>query len=89
MPRGNGQGPQGAGPMTGRAEGFCAGNGQPGFMRRPGGRGRGLGLGHRRGYGFCRTSCAVQPAHVLERQAQVLQAQLDALNARIARKGRP
>ncbi|MBN1835246.1 MAG: DUF5320 family protein [Spirochaetales bacterium] len=32
MPRGDGTGPAGMGPMTGRAAGFCAGYGVPGFM---------------------------------------------------------
>jgi len=31
MPRGNGTGPMGAGPMTGRAAGYCAGFATPGF----------------------------------------------------------
>jgi len=31
MPRGDKRGPEGAGPMTGRALGYCAGNDQPGF----------------------------------------------------------
>jgi len=32
MPRGDGTGPAGMGPMTGRAAGFCAGFGVPGYM---------------------------------------------------------
>ncbi|MBN1974722.1 MAG: DUF5320 domain-containing protein [Sedimentisphaerales bacterium] len=32
MPRGNGTGPAGLGPMTGRAAGFCAGYSVPGYM---------------------------------------------------------
>ncbi|HEY63579.1 MAG TPA: DUF5320 domain-containing protein [Caldilineae bacterium] len=32
MPRGDGTGPMGLGPMTGRGAGFCAGFGVPGFM---------------------------------------------------------
>ena len=32
MPRGNGTGPVGLGPMTGRAAGFCAGYSVPGYM---------------------------------------------------------
>ena len=32
MPRGDGTGPAGLGPMTGRAAGFCAGYPVPGFM---------------------------------------------------------
>ncbi len=31
MPRGDGTGSMGLGPMTGRAAGFCAGFGMPGF----------------------------------------------------------
>ncbi len=49
MPRGNGMGPMGMGPKTGRAAGFCAGNGQPGFANS--GAGRGCGLGRGRGMG--------------------------------------
>jgi len=45
MPGGNGMGPAGMGSMTGRAAGFCAGNGQPGFANAGGGRGCGLGRG--------------------------------------------
>jgi len=32
MPRGDGTGPMGLGPMTGRGAGYCAGSGVPGFM---------------------------------------------------------
>ena len=49
MPRGNGKGPMGMGPMTGRAAGFCAGNGQPGVTHT--GAGRGCGFGGGRGQG--------------------------------------
>ena len=38
MPRGDGTGPAGMGPMTGRAAGYCAGYGVPGFMNPYGGR---------------------------------------------------
>ncbi len=50
MPRGNGTGPNGMGPMTGRAAGFCAGFNQPGFMNQM--PGRGFGMGFARGGGF-------------------------------------
>lgn len=53
MPRGDGTGPRGFGPMTGRAAGFCTGFGVPGHVN-PGaeggyyaGRGRGGGRGFR------------------------------------------
>lgn len=32
MPKGNGRGPMGSGPMTGRRAGFCGGYGMPGYM---------------------------------------------------------
>lgn len=44
MPFGNGTGPQGAGPMTGRGLGYCAGFATPGFAT-GGGFGRGFGGG--------------------------------------------
>ena len=46
MPGGDGTGPTGMGPMTGRAAGYCAGLPNPGFISAPGGRGfRGRGFG--------------------------------------------
>ena len=55
MPWGDGTGPMGYGPMTGRGAGYCAGYGAPGSMnpaggRRFGGRGRGL-MGRGGGFG--------------------------------------
>ncbi len=55
MPGGNGTGPAGMGPMTGRAAGYCAGYPTPGFMNPVGGRGywgrgRGAGRGWRNWY---------------------------------------
>lgn len=53
MPRGDGTGPAGMGPMTGRAAGYCAGYNTAGFMNPYGGRGfagRGAGMGRGRGY---------------------------------------
>ena len=54
MPRGDGTGPMGMGPMTGRAMGYCAGYSAPGYMNQAGfgfyGRGFGFagrGRGHR------------------------------------------
>jgi hypothetical protein len=51
MPRGDRTGPWGAGPMTGRAAGYCAGYSVPGFMNPIGGYGRGGGRGRGRGFG--------------------------------------
>lgn len=58
MPGGDGTGPMGMGPMTGRAAGYCAGYAMPGYMNPVGrgrgfwGRGRGGGWGLGRGFGF-------------------------------------
>ncbi len=54
MPRGDGTGPMGMGPMTGRAAGFCAGYAVPGYMNPVQGRGRGMawGRGYGRGFGM-------------------------------------
>ena len=58
MPGGDGTGPGGMGPMTGRAAGYCAGYSVPGYTNPILGRGgfgfgRGLGRG-RSGFGFGR-----------------------------------
>ena len=56
MPRGDGTGPMGAGPMTGRAAGYCAGFAAPGYVNpmAGGGYGRGFGRGFGRGRGWGR-----------------------------------
>jgi hypothetical protein len=51
MPRGDRTGPWGAGPMTGRAAGYCAGYAVPGFINPTVGYGRGRGGGRGRGWG--------------------------------------
>lgn len=52
MPAGDGTGPAGMGPMTGRAAGYCAGYPVPGYANPiPV---RGLGFGRGRGFGFGR-----------------------------------
>ena len=51
MPGGDGTGPGGMGPMTGRAAGFCAGYSVPGYANPVGGRGMGMGWGRGRGFG--------------------------------------
>lgn len=52
MPRGDGTGPMGFGPMTGRAAGYCAGYGMPGFMNPIPGFGAGARFGRGHGGGF-------------------------------------
>ena len=87
MPRGDGTGPNGQGPMTGRGMGFCAGYNMPGFMnsgfgRGMGGRGRGFGAG--RGFRFRAMlpfqPAVMQPAVITEaEEKQFLQDELEAL----------
>lgn len=48
MPRGDGTGPMGMGPMTGRGAGYCAGYATPGFMNPYGARPAGMAAA----YGF-------------------------------------
>ena len=53
MPFGDGTGPRGMGPRTGRGAGYCAGFGQPGFTNPIPLRGNfGFGFGWRRPYGY-------------------------------------
>ncbi len=51
MPRGDRTGPLGQGSRTGRAAGFCAGYGAPGFVNPAPGFGYGFGRGRGAGYG--------------------------------------
>ena len=50
MPGGDGTGPMGRGPMTGRGLGLCAGYSSPGYTANSG-YGRGFGRGWGRGFG--------------------------------------
>ena len=53
MPYGDGTGPGGMGPMTGRSAGYCAGYTVPGFQNSMPGRGAfGRGIGRRGGRGW-------------------------------------
>jgi hypothetical protein len=52
MPGGDGTGPAGMGPMTGRAAGYCSGYPAPGFAHPGFGCGFGFGFGRGLGYGF-------------------------------------
>ena len=51
MPAGDGTGPMGMGPMTGRGAGYCAGYGVPGYASPVRGRGFGMGWGRGGGWG--------------------------------------
>jgi len=62
MPQGDGTGPNGAGPMTGRAMGYCAGYNSPGFTKGIPAGGRGFCRGFGRGRGFAWRARAFQQA---------------------------
>ena len=100
MPRGDGTGPMGAGPMTGRGAGYCNGNAAPGYAEPVGfgggfGRGRGFGgMYCRRGmpgwgrYGYGMDAApyarAFDEKAFLENRASVLEAQLSQIKERLA-----
>lgn len=103
MPRGDGTGPMGMGPRTGRAAGYCAGYAMPGFANPIGGRGLGMAWGRgggggramawRRGFGLAGQSPAVAPTrdqevNLLRNQADLLRQQLDQIANRLEELGR-
>lgn len=91
MPQGNGTGPVGAGPMTGRGAGYCAGNNAAGWQssgagRRPRGFRRN---GNLRGFFRNHAPQAVPAADpmVLQKQIDALQVQLASLEQQLAEMG--
>jgi len=97
MPRGDGTGPGGMGPMTGRAAGFCAGFAVPGYMNPAPGRGfgRGGGRGGGRGWrhmyyatgapGWMRAGWAAPAALPASDEREMLEQQLRVLQSQIER----
>jgi hypothetical protein len=98
MPGGDGTGPAGFGPMTGRAAGFCAGYGTAGYANPMVGRGFGMGRGlGRRGGGrrwnfnypvWQQAPVYAQPnpqqeLTALKQQAEYMQESLKEINQRI------
>ncbi len=94
MPGFDGTGPQGAGPMTGGARGYCNADGAIGSanMPRGGGYGRGYGRGFRRGYGAggypppaapYSAQTGAQPS-VAQAEANFLKETLNAINERLS-----
>ena len=88
MPRGDGTGPMGFGPMTGRAAGYCAGYPVPGFMNPDFGRGFGRGyrtwnrIGWPSGYGYSPYPAASVPNYGTAYVPQMTSEQeIEALNA--------
>lgn len=100
MPRGNGTGPIGMGPGTGRGAGFCAGSAAPGYVNPVG---FGCGFGGRHGFrrmfyatglpGYVRfgypaytgvNEAAADEKEVLSRQAEFLESQLQQVKKRLS-----
>jgi hypothetical protein len=79
MPRQNGSGPSGAGPMTGRGAGPCGG--AFAYGRRAGGR----GFGWRRFWGYYPAPSVSQKEEeaILAEEAQILEEELNAIKARL------
>lgn len=100
MPRGNGTGPAGFGPMTGRKAGICAGFSTPGFTKprgmrasRRGFRGRGqrhcfyeTGLPYwaRQNYYLGNTDDTLNKEEILTEEADYLKIQLDKVKERLS-----
>ncbi len=87
MPQGDGTGPAGQGPMTGRALGYCAGYNSPGFTKGIPAGGRGFGRGFGRGRGFAWRARTIpiqniQPAELTkEQEKKILEAELAELES--------
>lgn len=101
MPRGDGTGPMGMGPKTGRGAGFCAGYSIPGTANPLSGTGCGMGGGRRRRNRFYATGLtrwqreagipapvAISPKNELEalkKQAEFFDRNLKELHGKIAK----
>lgn len=93
MPGGDGTGPMGMGPQTGRAEGFCSGNNTAGFASAGrgsfvGGRGRGMRRGNGMGGGRMRSGmrtpfAQMEELSTLKQQETALGGTLEEIKRRI------
>ncbi|MBJ2355387.1 DUF5320 domain-containing protein [Sphaerochaeta sp. S2] len=77
MPRRNGTGPMGNGPMTGRGMGYCRGGAGVGY-----GYGMGRGAGFGRGLGWGMYATPVAPISLAERK-RILEDELKQLEAQM------
>lgn len=94
MPGGDRTGPMGAGPMSGRGAGFCAGNGTPGYSNRGFGRGMGrgqMGMGGRFRNGWQGMPVTqpnpAQERQMLEQEASYLKQHMEQIQARLDQLG--
>ncbi|HED23649.1 MAG TPA: hypothetical protein ENN91_00820 [Firmicutes bacterium] len=86
MPGGDGTGPMGYGPRSGRAAGYCAGYGMPGFAN-PWPRRRFRGRGYGYGYGYAAPApdagAYAGEKEYLKEQAEYLKEEISMLEARL------
>jgi hypothetical protein len=100
MPRGDGTGPMGMDPMSGRGAGYCRGFGISGSANAS--MGRGFGRGGGRGGWFCGLGnrwrnwfrgagapAAVNEKDGLKQQAELLQTELDSIRKRLNELSKP
>ncbi len=80
MPRRNGTGPMGYGPMTGRGMGYCGSGAGAGYGY---GMGRGFGLG--RSFGYGNAFAAPASSTLLAERKRILEEELRALDAQLAK----
>ncbi len=99
MPRGDKTGPNGNGPKTGRALGYCVGNNHAGFEtenaiygrdfgrgnNRGNGFGRGMGFGYKQGFNnaFNEDLSDVKEKTLIENEINILKDKLEALETRL------
>jgi hypothetical protein len=92
MPGGNGTGPLGMGPMTGRGMGYCAVDAAPGYLAYGFGKGMGRGRGYRRMCNaagmqtyvpFAGYSTEAEEKELLQKRAGFLEKQLNQIRERL------
>ena len=96
MPRGDGSGPMGSGPQTGKGAGFCIENPGPDYVNQMPGRGLGRGFGRGRGFGggmgrgrrFGGGGLDVEQSPqderlILQKNVETLESQLNVINKRL------
>lgn len=79
MPRGDGTGRFGFGPMSGRGFGYCAGYRNPGYMRG----GRSFQMGYGSGFGHPYQIEPINEREFLAAQAKDLERQLEYIKGRL------
>ena len=76
MPQGDGTGPNGQGPMTGRAMGYCAGFNAPGFMN--------VGFGRGMGRAVMPVAVNIDEKNLLEDEKKAVEEEINYLKEELA-----